>query len=165
MKIRARSSLGPLLFGERRQSKRGDVKLLTSVVESKADACGTDWVCRLFERVSEAAGRLDRFPLQADGRNPMKEHARQVPPLRQSPKVNCFRGQTTSIYNNVRRIGGSSPRQPCSRPVLQHGRAPHTAHNFFAHLDRALAGGGPHLISATSSGQQMILPFWVGEQS
>jgi hypothetical protein len=54
----------------------------------------------------------------------------------------------TSIGNNVRRAGSSSPPRPCCHFALQHGPTPNIARSFFAGSESHLAGVGTWAISS-----------------
>jgi len=63
-----------------------------------------------------------------------------------------YRGPRTSICNNARRAGSSSPPRSNCRFGLQPGPAPDTAHSFFARFASPSARGGRHSMSIASSG-------------
>jgi len=68
-------------------------------------------------------------------------------------------GPSSSIWNNVRRVGSSSLPRPCCRLGLQLGRVPNTSHSVFARFECTSALGWRH--STASSGQRMTPPLWV----
>ena len=73
-------------------------------------------------------------------------------------------GSKTSIGNNVRRVGNSSPPRRHSPSGPLPGLARGIAHSFFANF-RGLVWGGWHSAPTALGGQQMRLSAWVGARS